>query len=222
MRVGICRDLHNVPLAPDIDSTFWAAVASAEDLGAELVEVEFSGAERLYETFGVIQRAEALFSHTQAGLFPARRNEYGQDVLGRLELATQVQVSDYLAASAERQRARAAFDSIFRRVDVLFTPVAAVSPLAIGEERTVHLGEEREFRELVMTYTVPQDLTGLPACTVRIGFDHFGIPVGAQFTGPPWSDARVLGAAQALFEAAPEIQQSRPVLPRPTSSPGNP
>ena len=76
----------------------------------------------------------------------------------------------------------------------------------------MHLGSEREFREIVMSYTVPQDLTGLPACAVRIGFDHLGIPIGAQFTGPPWVEALVLRAAQALFEATPEIQERRPDL----------
>jgi aspartyl-tRNA(Asn)/glutamyl-tRNA(Gln) amidotransferase subunit A len=213
MRVGICPDLHLVPLAPDVDAAFMAAVESVEHLGGELVQVEFPAAERLYETFGVIQRAEALFSHTQAGLFPARRDEYGRDLLGRLELATQVELSDYLAASEERQRARAGFDNAFGRVDVLLTPVAAASPLPIGEERTMHLGTELDFRELVMSYTVPQDLTGLPALAVRIGFDHLGIPVGAQFTAPPWGEARVLRAAQALFEGTPEIQRRRPTLP---------
>jgi aspartyl-tRNA(Asn)/glutamyl-tRNA(Gln) amidotransferase subunit A len=212
MRVGICPDLHLVPLAADVDSAFQSAVASVEDLGGELVEVGFPDADRIYESFGVIQRAEALFSHTRAGLFPARKDEYGEDVLGRLELATKVALPDYLAASAERQRVRAAFDRILDHVDMLLTPVAAGSPLPIGEEKTVHLGKEIEFRELVMSYTVPQDLTGLPACTVRVGFDRLGIPAGAQFTAPRWGEGRVLRAAQALFEATPEIQKRWPAL----------
>jgi aspartyl-tRNA(Asn)/glutamyl-tRNA(Gln) amidotransferase subunit A len=213
MRVGICPDLHLIPLAPDIEAAFAAAVDCVRDLGGELVEVEFRGAERLYETFGLIQRAEALFSHTQADVFPARRDEYGEDVLGRLELATKVELPEYLAASAERERARAAFDSIFRLVDVVLTPVGAASPVLIGEERTVHQGTDTEFRELIMSYTVPQDLTGLPACTVRTGFDHLGVPIGAQFTGPLWGEERVLRAAQAIFDATPEIQRRWPVLP---------
>jgi aspartyl-tRNA(Asn)/glutamyl-tRNA(Gln) amidotransferase subunit A len=61
-----------------------------------------------------------------------------------------------------------------------------------------------------MSYTVPQNLTGLPACAVRVGFDDGGIPVGAQFTGPQWAEAGVLRAAQALFEATPAIQQRWP------------
>lgn len=219
LRVGLCPDLHLVPLAPDVAAAFEHAVTVVERIGGRLVEVEFPGADRIYGTFGVIQRAEALFSHVQAGLFPARRDEYGEDVLGRLELATAVDLPAYLAASAERQRLRAAFARLFDRVDVLLTPVSAGSPLPIGDERTVHLGREIDFRELVMSYTVPQDLAGLPACAVRVGFDRLGVPVGVQLTGPPWSEGRVLRAAQALFEAAPEIQERRPQIlagsPRP-------
>ncbi len=212
VRVGLCPDLQLVPLAPDVSAVFESAVAAVERLGGELVEVELPGAERFYETFGVIQRAEALFSHVQAGLFPARRDEYGEDVRGRLEVAATVDLPAYLAASAERQRLRAAFDRIFDQVDVVLTPVSAGSPLPIGEERTEHLGEQIEFRELVMSYTVPQDLTGLPACAVRAGFDELGIPVGAQFTGPRWGEARVLRAAQALFEGTPDVQGRWPEI----------
>jgi aspartyl-tRNA(Asn)/glutamyl-tRNA(Gln) amidotransferase subunit A len=210
LQVGLCPDLHLVPLAPDVQSAFDAAVSAIGRLGAELVEVDFPDAEAIYATFGVIQRAEALFSHRQAGLFPARRDEYGEDVRARLELATAVELPDYLAAAAERQRLRAACDRIFGQVDVLFTPVSAGSPLPIGEEQTVHLGQEIEFRELVMSYTVLQDLTGLPACTVRTGFDELGIPVGAQFTGPRWGEAQLLRAAQALFAGTAEIQARWP------------
>jgi aspartyl-tRNA(Asn)/glutamyl-tRNA(Gln) amidotransferase subunit A len=62
----------------------------------------------------------------------------------------------------------------------------------------------------VMGYTVPQDLAGLPACAVRAGFDGLGIPVGIQFSGPPWSEARVLGAAQSFWQATAHVQQRRP------------
>ena len=210
LRVGLCPDLHLVPLAPHVQAAFDEAVHAVERLGAELVEARMPEAELAYPTFGVIQRAEALFTHTHAGLFPARVDEYGEDVRGRLEAATKVTLPEYLAASADRQRLRAAFARVFTAVDLLLTPVAAGPPLPIGEERLEHLGRELEFRELVMTYTVPQDLTGLPACAVRAGFDSLGIPVGVQFTGPPWSEARVLRAAHAHFEATEELQDRWP------------
>jgi aspartyl-tRNA(Asn)/glutamyl-tRNA(Gln) amidotransferase subunit A len=210
MRVGLCPDLDPVGLAPDVREAVDSAIRTAESLGAELVEVSLPEAASVYETFGAVQRAEALFTHTQAGLYPARRDEYGPDVRARLDLAASGDLPGYLAASAERQRLRAGFHRLFAEVDVLLTPVGAGSPVPIGDDSTEHLGRTVEFRELVMSYTVPQDLAGLPACTVRAGFDALGIPVGIQFTAPPWAEARVLRAAQALFDATPELQERRP------------
>src|SRR5205823_55837 len=106
--------------------------------------------------------------------------------------------------SADRQRLRAGFARVFGAADVLLTPVAAGPPPPIDEEG--------DLRDRVMPYTVPQDLTGLPACAVRAGFDSLGLPVGVQFTGPPWTEARVLRAAQALYEATPDVQERFPAI----------
>jgi len=214
LRIAICPDLHLVPLAPDLEAVFDETLRSVEAWGAELVEVPFPEAGLAYPTFVAVQRAEALYTHTKAGLFPARRDEYGEDVRGRLEVAETVGLDEYLAASADRQRIRAGFGRLFREADLLLSPVGAGPPVPIGEDRSVHLGREIEFRELVMTYTVPQDLAGLPACAVRAGFDSLGIPVGVQLTGPPWGEARVLRAAQAFFEATRKTQDRWPELPR--------
>jgi aspartyl-tRNA(Asn)/glutamyl-tRNA(Gln) amidotransferase subunit A len=212
LRIGLCADLHLVALAPANQRALDSAAQAAKQLGAELVEVQLPEAAGAFETFGVIQRAEALFTHAETGLFPARREQYGDDVRGRLELATTVELPDYLTATTARERLRAGFHRVFAAVDLLLTPVAAGSAPRIDEERVWHLGEEFDFRELVMSYTVPQDLAGLPACTVRAGFDELGIPIAVQFTGPPWSDFRVLAAAQALFDATEEVQASWPRL----------
>jgi aspartyl-tRNA(Asn)/glutamyl-tRNA(Gln) amidotransferase subunit A len=174
--------------------------------------VELSEAELIYPAFRLIQGAEALDTHRKAGIYPARRDDYGADVLGRLDAATEITLQQFLDASADRQRVRAGFDRLFQSCDVLLTPVSAGSPLPIGDETVVHQGEELTFRELVMSYTTPQDLAGLPACAVRAGFDALGIPVGVQFTAAPWREAAVLRAAQGLFDATPDVQSRRPVL----------
>jgi aspartyl-tRNA(Asn)/glutamyl-tRNA(Gln) amidotransferase subunit A len=212
IRVGLSLDLQLVRLSPDVEHAFDAAVRRVGELGAELVEVALPEAGLAYPTFAAIQRAEALFTHTSAGLYPARRDEYGDDVRGRLESTESVTLPDYLAASEQRGRLRAGFARAFREVDLLLTPVGAGSPLRIGDEGLVHFGLELDFRELVMPYTVPQDLTGLPACTVRAGFDVIGIPIGVQFTGPPWAEARVLRAAQAFYAGTADVQDRWPEL----------
>ena len=87
LRLGLCEDLHLVSLAPEVQRAFDAAAETAAGLGARLVEVALPEAAGAYEAFGPVQRCEALRTHTEAGLFPARRAEYGKDVLARLELA---------------------------------------------------------------------------------------------------------------------------------------
>ena len=212
VRVGLCPDLHLVPLAPEIDDAYRDAVGATATAGAELVEVALPEAAGAYRSFGAVQRCEALRTHKDAGLWPERRAEYGPDVLARLEMATNTTLSDYLEGIAWRERLRAGLARVFAQVDVLLTPVTAGPPSPIGHERVMHLGQEIEFRELVMSYTVPQDLTGLPACTVRAGFDELGVPTAVQFTGPAWSEWRVLAAAQALYDATADVQGRWPDL----------
>jgi Asp-tRNA(Asn)/Glu-tRNA(Gln) amidotransferase A subunit family amidase len=61
-----------------------------------------------------------------------------------------------------------------------------------------------------MTFTALQSLTGLPACTVRAGFDDQGLPVGVQLTSAWGREGALLRAARFLVEAMPEVQQQWP------------
>ena len=209
-RVGLCPDLHAVPLARDVQAAFDETVRTVGELGAEVVELALPDADAIYPAFGVIQRAEALRTHRAAGLYPGRKDEYGDDVRGRLEAAEHVTMDDYLRATATREHVRASLAGLFRDVDVLLTPVAAGSPVPIGQERVAHAGREIDFRDLVMTYTVPQDLLGIPSCAVRAGFDELDIPIGVQFTGRRWGDLDVLAVAHTFFAATPELQERWP------------
>jgi aspartyl-tRNA(Asn)/glutamyl-tRNA(Gln) amidotransferase subunit A len=212
LAVAVCDDLHPVPLTDDVRSAFDAACKCVEDAGGRVVDVRFPDADGIFFAFRVIQGAEALYTHRRAGLYPDRRSEYGDDVLGRLDAATEITLDQYLDASMERARIRSGFTRLFELCDVLLTPVSAGSPVAIGEETVLHHGSELTFRELVMPYTTPQDLVGLPACAVRAGFDGLGVPIGVQFTAPAWQEGTALRAAQGLYEATRDVQDRRPAV----------
>jgi Asp-tRNA(Asn)/Glu-tRNA(Gln) amidotransferase A subunit family amidase len=186
-RIALCPDLHLHVPDSDIQLVFDAAVAA---LDAEVVEVAFPEAERIYPAFATLQQAEAAFAH--AALFPARADEYGADVRSRLEGAVAITLPEYLAAAATRAEIVSAFARAFETADLILTPIAACAPAKI-------LDQAPDFRERVLTYTVPQDVAGLPACAVPVGFDALGLPVGVQLAGPPGSEGRVLAAAEALY-----------------------
>jgi len=193
LAVGVCPDLHGVPLEPDIAAAHAATAEALAGLGARVVEVGFPEAGRIVAAFRTIQLAEALHTHRRAGLYPTRRAEYGADVGGRLDLATDVTLDDLLDAGHAREVVRAGFGRLLGEIDVLLTPVSAVAAPRIEDDRA-----RPALRESVLAYTAAQDLVGLPACAVPAGTDALGLPIGMQLTAAPGGEPLVLRAAAAL------------------------
>ncbi len=214
LRVGICPDLHPVALSAAARRALDKSTSTLVSLGAALVEVSLPSATLIGDAYRAIQQAEAYHvHHHQRRLYPAQESLYGRDVAAHLEQASEVSLAEYLEALHVRRRLRADFARLFdEEIDLLISPVNAGSPVAIGDETVQHENQSISFRSLVLPYTVPQDVAGLPACAIRAGFDGSGIPVGIQLTGPPWSEALVLRAAHALFSATPDVQQRWPPL----------
>jgi aspartyl-tRNA(Asn)/glutamyl-tRNA(Gln) amidotransferase subunit A len=197
-----CPDLHLAQPTPPVERAMRTAIETLERLGARVEERALPGAEHVEDTFRVIQACEALHVHSAAGLFPARRHEYGSDVRGRLEAAARVPPSDYVRATGLRERLRSEMGHVLRDGALLVTPVSAVSPPAPDDTATL--------RSAVLPYTIPQDLTGFPSVAVRAGFDPDGLPVGIQITAAPWREPDALRAARALYDSTPELQQRWP------------
>ncbi|WP_064750546.1 amidase [Solirubrobacter soli] len=199
-RVAIAPALHLHPLSPAIQAAFDRAVSA---MGA--FELPFDEAERIYPAYAALQNVEA--AHTHAATFPSRRDEYGVDVAARIDRARTNTLTDYLEATVARERLRAGFARLFADADLLLSPIHAVPP----EPRTADSAAQT-LRDAVLPFTVPQNMTGLPAAAVPIGFDDLGLPIGVQLTGPPQSEGRVLAAAEALF-ARTSAMRTSPSLP---------
>ncbi len=185
-RVAVAPDLHIHAPDPAIARAFEHAVAR---LDAEIVELPFPDAGRIYPAFRAVQSAEAAYVHRE--LFATGADSYGDDVRARLQDAAAVTLAEYLEAAQARAQIVSAFATVFESADLLVTPIAATSPALIDDEAA-------DFRERVLTYTVPQDVVGLPACAVTVGTDDLGLPVGIQITGPAGGEHTVLAAAEAL------------------------
>ena len=171
-------------------------------LGATVVDAELPERERTHDVARTMQLVEGRSSHEQAGLWPVRAAEYSEVVRSRLELAESVTLEAYVEEVSERARLSALVTQLFQRVDVVVTPVASIP--------APRLGEDASLRDVVMPFTVPQNLFGLPACAVRAGFED-GLPTGVQITGRAGAEDVVLNAAQALWEATPELQERAPI-----------
>lgn len=216
LRVGVAPALRgDVPWGEGTTAGFDRTREVLRAVGATIVEVDLPAAEEMLAAFVPLQMAEAYDFHSRhLGLFPERADDYGADVRGRLEMASEVTLGAYLEARRARLEFIWAFDRAFRSIDVLLTPISAVGPSTVHDPDTVTVaGEPRTLREVVMAFTVPQNLTGLPTVAVPVGFDADGLPVGMQFTaGRLREDAavRVAGMVEYVLGAdAPRV----PVTP---------
>jgi aspartyl-tRNA(Asn)/glutamyl-tRNA(Gln) amidotransferase subunit A len=152
-----------------------------------------------------IQAAEALFAHSRAGLYPARSDEYGDDVRRRLEGAGKLDLDDYLADQDARERLRFAMCGVFDDVDVLLGVAAPPAPPRVDLP-----AGDADFRHQVLGRTSLASLCGLPACVVRAGFDAHQLPLAVQITGAWGDEATVLAVADHLFAATPDVQAAIP------------
>ena len=205
VRVGLVADLHPRALREDHQARFDAATEAMSDAGARLIDLSFPGVEEIRPTFATIQMAEAHHVHSSVmGIFPRRASEYGADVRGRLEMSADITLADYLSALEAKRALRHRFARLFDEVDVMMTPITAGGPSTTSEPDVSFDGTgEAPFRDVVMDYTVAQDLFGLPVCAVPNGLDRDGLPLGLQLTGPTLSENAVMDAAAGIAAVLP-------------------
>jgi len=203
LTVGIVPDLHRQPLAPDHLKVFERAVAALQSVGVDIRQLAFPGADRIRRNFTAIQMAEAHHVHASTlGIFPHRSADYGADVRTRLEDAAAVTLDTYLTARDGARQVARHFTELLGEADVLLTPVTSDGPsLVESPDYVLAGGQAVPFRDVVMEYTVPQNVAGLPACVVPAGFDDDDIPVGVQLTSGHGREDLALHAGGLLEQA---------------------
>ena len=166
---------------------------------------------RLDEAFGafrILQAAEALDNHRRRGLYPEYAAQYAPDVRARLRAAEDVTVAEIRSAAETRRGSRSHMARVFREVDIVVTPTVQVGPWNV--KKRLNSAQDAERRRQAMAFTVPWNLTGLPACVVPMPRSS-GLAASLQIVGRLGTDEVVLRAADALErEIAAVHDQFRP------------
>jgi aspartyl-tRNA(Asn)/glutamyl-tRNA(Gln) amidotransferase subunit A len=217
VRLGVPEELTGEGIEPGVLEAFQAALAQAQELGAEVQEVHLPHAPHGLSAYYVLAPAEASsnlarFDGVRYGLRAAdaedlldmytrtRHDGFGAEVKRRIMLGTYALSSGYYDAyygRAQRVRTKIAgdFRAAFEAVDLIVTPTSPTVAFRLGE-RT---GEPLAMY-LSDYCTVPMSLAGIPAISIPCGLSE-GLPVGLQIAGPAFSENRLLDAAHA-FERA--------------------
>jgi aspartyl-tRNA(Asn)/glutamyl-tRNA(Gln) amidotransferase subunit A len=217
VRLGVPEELTGEGIEAGVLGAFRAALAQAEQLGAQISEVRLPHAPHALSAYYVIAPAEASsnlarFDGVRYGLRAAdpkdlldmytrtRHDGFGAEVKRRVMLGTYALSSGYYDAyygRAQRVRTKISedFRTAFEHVDLIVTPTAPTVAFKLGEKTADPLA-----MYLNDFCTVPMSLAGIPAISIPCGLSA-GLPVGLQIAGPAFSENRVLDAAYALEQS---------------------
>ena len=197
IRLGMPKEHMWERIHPDVQRLVEAAASSLVRKGGRIEQVSLPTLSAAVEAANMMSIAEATTVHEQAGYFPARAAEYGEDVSKRLGMGRDIRAVDYLKGQTIVRQARTEFAAAFEQVDAIVAPTVAVAAPKIGSE-TVRIGSTDEpMRAALLRLTRPGNLTGLPNISIPCGFTPEGLPVAMQLIGPAFGESDLLAIARA-------------------------
>ena len=221
LTIGLPRECFGDGLSMPVYHAVQAAAEALAQLGATVVDVSIPSLPYALSAYYVLSSAEASsnlarFDGVRYGyrtreyadleeLYRKSREEgFGLEVkrrimLGTFALSSGYQDQYYLKAQQARELLRHEFGLALAGCDALLTPVAPTCAYRLGEKTADPM--EMYMGDL---YTVPANLTGLPAVSVPCGHAQEGdalLPVGMSLLGARESLPRLLSIAAAYERA---------------------
>ncbi len=200
-----------------VGKRFNAAVDALKAQGAKIKSVSIKSFDTALAVYYVISSAEAASNLSRydgvkygaraegykdiAELYTKSRTEFfGDEVKRRIMIGNYVLSSGYydayyLKASRIRTLIAREYNAALCGCDALICPTAPTVAPKIGAQT------DPALTYLSDIYTVPVNITGLPAVSVPFGTSD-GLPVGVQIIGKAFDEAGILGIGKALEIAA--------------------
>ena len=189
LRIGIV-DLDSedlLDLAPDVAKAVDDVARHFAAAGATLSRIRLPPLLQFSAVCTILASAEGMHLHRDR--LEACPTLYDPLTRQRLLAGRLVTGADYVAADCLRHQLGEQVRSAMENVDLLLLPTTRDTAPPLGGFDS-HGGHPSLCR--------PWNVTGLPALSVRSGFDRNGLPIGLQIVGPAFSEAFVLRVGHAL------------------------
>ncbi len=197
IKIGVPKEYFGEGLQKEVRENIEKAINKLKELGAEVKDISLPITKYALPTYYIIACAEASsnlgrFDGIRYGfrsknyeslkdIYKNSRSEgFGKEVKRRILLGTYVLSAGYYDAYYKKaQKVRTAikndFDEAFKSCDVIITPTVPTTAWSIGEKISNPL--EMYLMDL---YTVPINISGVPAISIPCGKDNSGLPIGMQ------------------------------------------
>jgi aspartyl-tRNA(Asn)/glutamyl-tRNA(Gln) amidotransferase subunit A len=209
VRVGWLVDSGLGPVDPEVAATVQDDADALQAARARVEAVSIPALERdnPLEVFmrQHVMEVKPAFREVAAG------HEDQMFTYSRTLLATpDASVTDYVLAEQGIERLRDGFAEYFQRYDALLLPVMTIPAHAhaLGQ---FTLGGRTVDAFHVSSTTVPFNLTGLPALSMRFGTSGDGMPIGVQLAANWHAESTILHIA-SLLESLSPVRDQHPAL----------
>lgn len=213
LRVGVPREHFFQETAGEVADVVSRAIRVLEGLGSQVKEVSIPLARYCSTAANTIIWTEAASIHE--GWLRSRPEDYGADVLLRLQVGALVPATCYHRAQRLMRLIREQFREVFTEVDVLLSATNPVPAPRIGQQVvTAANGSSQPMggtRGAMSLLTWPYNVAGLAAISVPCGFTKTGLPVGLQFGGRAFDELTILRIGHA-YEQSTIWHNQRPQI----------
>ena len=198
VRIGLPENFYFERVTPEARATVERAAELAARDGARIVRVRVPDMEAVNTIGRLLLLAEAAAALTP---YLADRASLGDDVRALLDQGRLIPATDYVNAQRLRRVEQDKFRTLWREVDLLFTPTVPMGAPKIGEAAVEIEGRQEDVRLAATRLVRGMDVLGLPALSLPCGLDSNGMPLGLQILAPEFREGLVLRAAKAMERA---------------------
>ncbi|QOY91177.1 amidase [Paludibaculum fermentans] len=206
VKIGMPLNFFYEKLDPQVDNAVHFMAYTAQDLGAELVDVRVPDGRQLNTVAQVTLLAEAASVHEP--YIRKQRASYGEDVRTLIDMGRVLPATDYLQAQRLRKRMLGVYQNILKSVDCLLVPSTAIFAPKIGQTEIEIAGAMEDTRLASTKLVRGFNALGLPVVALPAGFSNAGLPVGCQLVGRAWGEQSLLRIAAALEDRAPHYKRT--------------
>ena len=218
LKIGIPKEYRVENMPNEIDEIWKKGINYLKDAGAIIKDISLPHTMYALPAYYIVAPAEASsnlarydgvkYGHRAKGknlieMYENTRSEgFGDEVKRRILIGTYVLSSGYydayyLKAQKVRQLIKNDFDKSFSSVDAILTPSTPSSAFKIGDKSA-----DPVSMYLNDIFTVPVNLSGLPAISVPAGHDKNNLPLGLQLIGKPFDEQTILNLSLAIENRA--------------------
>ena len=208
--IGVPSAFYVDDLDAEVAGVLDATIATLKREGASVVQVDLPDQRQLSGAAQLVLAVEAAAFHKRWMI--ERPQDYGAQVLMRLQNGLAISAITYLEAMRWRGPALAAHNAATAKVDAVIAPVSPVPAPTIAESDVGGGPDAAAVLQRLTRFTRPINYLGLPSLSIPSGFTRKGLPVGLQLIGRSFDEATLLRIG-AAFQRATDFHERLPQLP---------